>query len=125
MSWYKSEKKSEWQNKGLYHFVNVMKFEIENYENLLLTKDPYVNVDKIAFYISRNNEREYIFSIRINGDNIDTYVVANPSANESEEYRSLSSDSYDASQADPQQIIETGLSAINDDYSGEFTNGMV
>lgn len=118
MSWFKNAINSGWQEKGLYHFTNVMKFVIDSFPNLSLSDIGSATSRKIVFNIVRNNETEYNFLIRINGNNIDTSIYAKP-------LRSLSSRSYDASQSEPQQIIEDGLAEINNDYSGEFENGMV
>jgi len=119
MNWFKNAIDTEWQQKGIYHFLNVMKFEIDSFPNLSLdSTNGVAGSDRVGFSISRNGENEYSFTIRMNGNNIDTIITAKP-------LRSLGAKSYDATSTTPQQIVDDGLATINNDYTGEFEYGMV
>jgi len=107
-----------WQRKGIYHFLNVMKFEINNFSDLSLNSNKSnIAPGRVSFVIIRD-DNQYRFAIKINRNNIDTFIF-------DRSFRSLGVSSYNASKVTPQQIIEEGLVKINNDYSGEFKNGMV
>lgn len=115
MNWFKSATNLDWQGKEFYHLANVMKFEIDSFPDLSI--DEYrgeLKPDKIGFYIIKDDGKEYYFVLQKTGDDIRTNIITKP-------LQVIGSDTYNISQYTPQQIIESGLIIINNNF-GEGTN---
>ena len=119
MNWYKLAIDDNWLSKGIYHFLNAIKFEIDSFPDLSLDNNSGgSSPDRISFIILKNNGSEYNFTIKRNGNQISSIVYANPT-------KFVGSESYNELSSDPQQIIRDGLIMIDNNYGGELENGMV
>jgi len=119
MNWYKSAIDLGWQDKGLYHFLNIMKLEIDSFPSLSYDNSRgSVGSNNINFKILKDDGTTYNLAIRMNANNIEVSIIAAP-------MRNIDFKSYDAYQVEPQQIIRDSLVSIDNDYNGEFENGMV
>ena len=120
MNWFKNANVLAWQGKEFYHLVNVMKFEIDSFPRLTLDEGRgHVSPTMLTFYIVRDDGKEYVFAVRKSADSVSTNITTKP------DNRILGTNTYAIAQYTPQQIIENGLTVINNDYGEGFYDGMV
>jgi hypothetical protein len=121
LNWFKIAIDPNWINKGFNHFINIMKFEIENFPRLQILPDrdkENINEYRIGFYILRDDNQEYYFRLQREKNRVRSVITSKPT-------RHIFSNEYDISVSTPYQIIEEGLLSINKDISEDNSNELV
>ena len=114
MSWFKNAF-NKWIGNEFFHLNNVMGFQIEKFSRLSITNKKQDDITKIfLFVVQRDDGNIYNFSIKINNNVILTNII-----NKSN-WKPIMTKEYNTQQSNPVQIIEDGLSKINNDLSEEF-----